>query len=185
MSEETYDPPRSGWCCFHCGEHFKVTEQDQARDHFGPTPDWKPKCFDRNLEKEELVIRLRHAETEVARYREVASDAIENEETANGSVRAYHSYFPGTHSAYEVWQQLHSMEGRALAAEATLKCLEDGVVPKEAVAHARAKAAGEPDKVDLYLGRPTRQSLEFASKEPSATFEMASAWFGTKRTESS
>ncbi len=38
---ETYDAPRAGWQCFHCGEWFRTKES--AESHFGITPECLPK----------------------------------------------------------------------------------------------------------------------------------------------
>lgn len=61
MSErDTYDAPRHGWCCFHCGERFPSTTsgQEEARQHFGPTPDWTPECLERRTLETDKLVRL-------------------------------------------------------------------------------------------------------------------------------
>ena len=57
------------WCCFHCGEDFKVA--GLARDHFGAMPDATPGCMIRvGLGGERgLLMALRKAEAELARLR--------------------------------------------------------------------------------------------------------------------
>lgn len=68
--QATYPMPEHGWTCFHCGENFKTP--GGARDHFGRTPDRKPGCIIKvELGGERgLLMALRAAEDELARYRE-------------------------------------------------------------------------------------------------------------------
>lgn len=40
---ETYDTPRHGWTCFHCGETFRT--EAGARLHFGEKVTGRPVCF--------------------------------------------------------------------------------------------------------------------------------------------
>ena len=40
---ETYQQPRQGWTCFHCGEAFHV--EQAAAAHFGPRPSSRPACL--------------------------------------------------------------------------------------------------------------------------------------------
>jgi hypothetical protein len=59
-----------GWTCFHCGETFH--SEARARDHFGADPQAEPAC----IIKAELglVVALREAEDQLARYRDEDSD---------------------------------------------------------------------------------------------------------------
>lgn len=43
-SDYIYPPPRFGWRCFHCNEHFQVHEVREAQRHFGLTPKDIPMC---------------------------------------------------------------------------------------------------------------------------------------------
>lgn len=40
---ETYERPKHGWTCFHCGETF--TTPGLAKDHFGNTPSAQAGCI--------------------------------------------------------------------------------------------------------------------------------------------
>lgn len=40
---QTYNAPRHGWTCFHCGETFHT--EVGARLHFGETPQAMPECL--------------------------------------------------------------------------------------------------------------------------------------------
>lgn len=120
---DTYDPPRHGWCCFHCGEHFTRWQQAEASDHFGPTPDWKPKCFDRNAPRDVLVAEVRHLRQEVAELRLRISHGDDHLESAQGELRSIKHYFSGAVSVVDAFNVYHSMEGRALSSEKMLDWL--------------------------------------------------------------
>lgn len=68
-SGDTYQAPEHGWTCFHCGEKFKTI--GAARDHFGADPLADPGCMIRVKYGNErgLLIELRKAQDELARYR--------------------------------------------------------------------------------------------------------------------
>jgi hypothetical protein len=69
---QTYVKPEHGWTCFHCGENF--TTPGSARDHFGADPLAEPGCRIRAGEERGLLMALRRAEAELARYRNEDSD---------------------------------------------------------------------------------------------------------------
>lgn len=67
-----YMKPEHGWTCFHCGETF--TTPGGARDHFGADPLCTPGCQIKVGEERGLLMALRRAEAELARYRAEDSD---------------------------------------------------------------------------------------------------------------
>ncbi len=75
MSGRTYQQPPHGWTCFHCGETFRSV--GAARDHFGANPDHEPGCIIQVQAGEErgLLMALRKAEAELARWRAEDSDS--------------------------------------------------------------------------------------------------------------
>lgn len=56
----TYEGPRHGWTCFHCGQTFHTTTQ--ARGHFGVVPSYTPACL--IVRDKGLVYALREVEEE-------------------------------------------------------------------------------------------------------------------------
>jgi len=67
---DSYETPRHGWTCFHCGETFK--SHDLARDHFGRDPDYGPACV---LKSERgLLSHLRHHEEAVEKIWNILRD---------------------------------------------------------------------------------------------------------------
>lgn len=72
----TYQAPRHGWTCFHCGETFSIATHGShaqavqgAREHFGPDPRWTPACIELMQSKpQQLYRRLRRAEIKLAEY---------------------------------------------------------------------------------------------------------------------
>lgn len=74
MTEDTYEIPKHGWTCFHCGETFK--NMGGARDHFGALPTAVPGCMIRvQLGPERgLLMALRKVEDRLARYMDDDSD---------------------------------------------------------------------------------------------------------------
>jgi hypothetical protein len=72
---DTYALKWPGWICFHCGEHFRRDQVQQAREHFGATPDYTPGCLEKLTAGERgLVGQVRALEAELARYREEDTD---------------------------------------------------------------------------------------------------------------
>lgn len=72
LSETTYAKPSHGWTCFFCGDTF--TTPGAARDHFGADPLDDPACQIKARDERGLVMALRRAQTELARYRAEDSD---------------------------------------------------------------------------------------------------------------
>lgn len=75
MTEWTYNRPRHGWTCFHCGETFKTP--GEAETHFGFDCSSDPACRIKAGEEMGLLLALRRAEAhireqdaEMARYRD-------------------------------------------------------------------------------------------------------------------
>lgn len=73
LREATLPIPEHGWTCFFCGETF--TTIGAARDHFGNEPFADTACRIKVGEERGLVMALRRAEKELARYRAEDSDA--------------------------------------------------------------------------------------------------------------
>lgn len=69
---DTYPSPAAGWTCFHCGETFH--HQIPARRHFGADPAAEPACRIKGREENGLVIALRAAEADLARYQAEDTD---------------------------------------------------------------------------------------------------------------
>ncbi len=74
LSETTYAMPAHGWTCFHCGETFMAP--GAARAHFGADPFDEPGCRIKFGDERRLLMALRRAQTELARYRAEDSDVI-------------------------------------------------------------------------------------------------------------
>lgn len=147
----TYPAPRHGWTCFHCGENFK--KEEAARAHFGPTPDWTPECIERRTCSDDtLLSRTRTAEQYALECQTSRDDAIDEAEVANASFACLKQYFPGAETLYDAWCQFHSIEGRALTAEAILKVI--GKDSPGVVSSAREKVCGP----GLYVS-PTLQAI--------------------------
>jgi hypothetical protein len=72
MRPPTYPMPAHGWTCFFCGETF--TPPGAARDHFGADPLADAACRIKIGEERGLVMALRRAEEQLARYRAEDSD---------------------------------------------------------------------------------------------------------------
>lgn len=60
MNNDTYEMPKDGWVCFHCGE--RLTTPGAARNHFGTYPDREPACVIKAGDERGLVMALRKAE---------------------------------------------------------------------------------------------------------------------------
>lgn len=56
----TYEQPKDGWVCFHCGERY--TTWGAARDHFGPSPKSIAACKIKFGDEMGLLMALRKAE---------------------------------------------------------------------------------------------------------------------------
>lgn len=118
----TYTKPSEGWVCFHCGERF--TTETGARRHFGPTPDWKPRCIEVNGTHEGLIDDIRTLRLERDEARKDRNRADELADSKASQVAELYRLFPGAMSAWQAWQQFDSVKGRAMAAEAIVEELE-------------------------------------------------------------
>jgi hypothetical protein len=144
-TEDTYLAPAHGWTCFHCGEHFPCTDDGErlAREHFGPTPDWSPECVERRTLSDFKILELSR------RARAEAQEFLEQRHEADGEADAAHCRllplrrFPAA-SVEEAFNMFHSMEGRALAAEAILAAAAEAA--PDVVAAAREKVCGPEPK---------------------------------------
>jgi hypothetical protein len=135
----TYPAPKHGWTCFHCGETFK--KPGAARDHFGPTPDWSPLCIERKTVANcDLLDRARSAEKYSLECQKSRDEANEEAEALACELSALRNRFPGARTVYDAWCQFHSMEGRALTAEAILNVI--GQDSPGVVSSAREKVCG-------------------------------------------
>jgi len=72
MAEDIYPFPEHGWTCFFCGETF--TTVGSAEAHFGAEPMSTAACQIKAGDERGLVMALRKAEAELARYRVEDSD---------------------------------------------------------------------------------------------------------------
>jgi hypothetical protein len=78
---ETYDPPKCGWTCFHCGETFHTLAG--AEFHFGTVENGRPICVDNrdiSVGVDKFASRIRDtanlkAEIDVQRARAEAAEA--------------------------------------------------------------------------------------------------------------
>lgn len=70
-----FPTPAHGWTCFHCGETF--TAPDQARVHFGATPDQVPGCIIHAGAELGLLAELRVAEAKLARLVEALREGAD------------------------------------------------------------------------------------------------------------
>jgi hypothetical protein len=147
-TDDTYPSPRHGWNCFHCGEHFSSSESGQAaaREHFGPTPGWSPLCIERKTLSDDSLLKLsRKARLEAEEFLRQRHEAEDDAEAAHCRMSALHR-FPAK-SLDEAFHMFHSMEGRALAAEAMLKAATR--LAPEAVAQARVEVCGPEPRVGV------------------------------------
>jgi len=64
---DTYEMPRHGWTCFHCGETFRTP--GSARQHFGSDPLKDPACRIKVGEERGLVAEIRRLEAKLGAYR--------------------------------------------------------------------------------------------------------------------
>lgn len=71
-NEDWYARPAHGWTCYFCAETFMTP--GAARDHFGAGPLTVPGCQIKIGEERGLLMALRRAEDELARYKAEDSD---------------------------------------------------------------------------------------------------------------
>lgn len=150
----TYNAPRWGWTCFHCGLHFEQSEEDLARAHFGATPDVSPLCIDRaRWSPAELAERARKAEDaelEAIHERNRAEDRQDQLELELADWRALNKRLGG------VAQHIETLEGRALAAEAIIAAAAR--MAPAAIEAARAAACAP------LTGQPERDQIRAESR---------------------
>jgi hypothetical protein len=123
--EETYPMPEHGWTCFHCGDKF--TTVGAARIHFGADPSAVPGCLIKVQPGREkgLLMVLRKAEDEIERLRSWDAQREQDASNYHATVGDLERYFgKGVRSAYQAFQVLDSMEGRAIAADEKLDWIE-------------------------------------------------------------
>lgn len=75
------------WRCFHCGDTFTLKQERWAREHFGSDQGELPVCQMRLPGEAHLLIALRRAQDELARYRDEDTDLMR----AIYSMQAEHS----------------------------------------------------------------------------------------------
>lgn len=118
----TYTPPH-GWTCFHCGMTFHKPED--AREHFGADASWEPACLDRlKHTDQEILDRARRAEEAEQHAEKLRAEAEAEAEQVHLHLASLGTYFPGCRYIHEAFHLYDTMEGRALAAEATLAVLQ-------------------------------------------------------------
>jgi hypothetical protein len=110
-----YARPQNGWTCFHCGDTF--TTPEEAREHFGPTPEWDPLCFDAKAEHGDLARRLRAAEISALEARMDRQAAEDEADMANARLADLPRLFPGALSPHDAWLEHDHWKSRARAAE--------------------------------------------------------------------
>lgn len=115
---DTYETPKHGWTCYHCGETF--TTWGSAEDHFGKTPAAKPGCLikvqfgnERGLEME-----LRKVEALAEEYLNRALRAEDREQSLSGRVAEFERIAGG--GAHELRMKLDSMQGLVITADALI-----------------------------------------------------------------
>jgi hypothetical protein len=77
--KDTYDAPKHGWTCFHCGETFRTSFG--AKVHFGADPSAKPGCMMKVNKGTEhaFLAELREAEDQLIHVRKKVLDyMVEN-----------------------------------------------------------------------------------------------------------
>lgn len=81
----TYEMPKNGWTCYHCGETF--TTPGSARDHFGETEEAVAGCIIHAGDEKGLLMALRKSEHVVRRltaFRNTVAAAVELEDELGG-----------------------------------------------------------------------------------------------------
>lgn len=115
---DTYPMPAHGWTCFHCGETFRTP--GSARIHFGTTPASTPGCLIKAGEEKGLLMALRRVEDERDELLKQRQRSDEEAEVAQRNLAEVLRLCKGARNTHEVWCHLESLEGRVIAAEATL-----------------------------------------------------------------
>lgn len=102
--------PRSGWVCFHCGEHFG--NPNLARAHFGATPDRKPACV--LIQERGMLYELRAAEERAELAETAARIADDRLEAMEQEIAEYRRIAGG--GVHELRMKIDSLEGFACVA---------------------------------------------------------------------
>lgn len=79
---ETYEMPKDGWVCFHCGERF--TTPGGAEDHFGAKPNSLAGCQIKVGEERGLLMELRRVEKD----REFLWDLLDDIDTVSDAAKS-------------------------------------------------------------------------------------------------
>ena len=141
--------PRHGWTCFHCTEHFPGTLAGKlaAAEHFGPTENWSPLCLERKTLTDDVLLKMsRAARLESQRFLAERHEAEDDASAAHARMSSLHR-FPGRpRTLDDAFNLFHSMEGRALAAEAIIAAAK--LHAPDAMEKARIEACG-PDPTGI------------------------------------
>lgn len=117
-----------GWACFHCFAFFPPTREgiEAAMEHFSETPDLPPECLDANSPPRKLARRARAAEKlhQDLLWRNEWDDAAYVMYAELTSLKSEFARRLKVKTATDAFNKFDSVEGRALAAEATLKVIE-------------------------------------------------------------
>ena len=115
---DTYERPKHGWTCFHCGETF--TTIGGARDHFGAKPDREPGCLIQVKYGDErgLQMELRKSESAVEMWKLRALVAEESNESLQSEIDEFRRIAGG--STHALLMKLDSMQGRVVTADALI-----------------------------------------------------------------
>lgn len=125
--QETYERPKYGWTCFHCGETF--TTVGSAQDHFGASPDREPGCLIRVKYGNErgLEMELRKAEQREEKLREELRLAETRIEGMEYRLLGWEAIAPSTH---QLRMDMDSMRGREITANALIEGIRNRIDPK-------------------------------------------------------
>ncbi len=105
---DTYERPKHGWTCFHCGETF--TTLGGARNHFGFEPSADPACRIKLGAERGLVTHIRKLEDEVARLTfELHNDGADACKSYRAALARYQSQLQ---SAEELGYERGLLDGR-------------------------------------------------------------------------
>lgn len=124
MAEQgTYERPKDGWCCFHCGEVFMTV--GAAQDHFGVGPGYEPGCVLKVKLGDERgwLLELRKAEQRADEQLERALQAERELEAAQCQIDSLSTAMRGykpfreCRGMSDVFNVYDFMEGLKLAAE--------------------------------------------------------------------
>lgn len=134
--EKADSQPGPVWICFHCG--FETADEAEASEHFGTRDDAEPFCVMwSQLSEDERAQECLSGYSELERERAENLRLMAINEAYEYRLETMESAILSRFrikSLEDVWSEYHSMQGRALAAEARLrsirKALLDGLVPE-------------------------------------------------------